>query len=205
MSSSLAKSTKAHAIDLLERVVVRKNDIARAFYDIGVSLAELHEKKLYGSLGYDTFEAMLIDRNLMSAQYARRLIQVVGAFDRHQAQRLGAEKAYALVRYTVSTKLADDPAEYIEEGFPVAGGKRRPIDEVGIKDITAATRSAVLKQKGQHGASEAARKAAGTAAYKMSAKLRARTDGEAAVRHIFKRGSWWLVIEVPVEMASAVK
>jgi hypothetical protein len=205
MSTSLAKSAKVHATDLLERIVVRKNDIARAFYDIGVSLAELHEKKLYAALGYESFDAMLTDRDVMSVQYARRLIQVVGAFDRQQAQRLGPEKAYALVRYTANTKLGDDPAEYIEEGFPVVGGKRRPIDQVGIKDITAATRSALLKQKGQHGASEAARKAAGTVAYKMSAKLRARTDGEAAVRHVFKRGSWWLVIEVPVEMASAVR
>ena len=205
MASSLVKSAKAHATDLLERVVVRKNDIARAFYDIGVSLTELHEKKLYGALGYDSFEDMLVDRQLMTVQYARRLIQVVAAFDRQQAQRLGPEKAYALVRYTARTKLADDPAEYIEEGFPVAGGKRRPIDEVGIMDITAATRSAVLQQKGQHGASETARREAGTAAHKMAVKLRGRTEDQAAVRHVFKRGSWWLVIEVPVEMASAVR
>jgi len=205
MVSALANSAKARATELLERVVIRKNDIARAFYDIGVSLAELHEKKLHASLGYETFEAMLLDRGIMSVQYARRLIQVVGAFDRQQAQRLGAEKAYALVRYTAHTKLADDPAEYIEGGFPVPGGKRRPIDEVKIKDITAATRSAVLKQKGQHGASEAARREAGAAAHKLAAKLRVRTDDRAAVRHVFKRGSWWLVIEVPAEMAAAVR
>ena len=129
------------------------------FYDIGVSLAELHEKKLYASLGYGSFEAMLVD----------------------------------------------DPVEYIDEGFPVFGGKRRPIDDVGVKDITAATRTAVLKQKGRLGASEAARRAAEIAARKMAAKLRERTDDQAAVRHVFKRGSWWLVIEVPVEMAAVVR
>ena len=205
MVNALAKSAKSHATDLLSRIVGRKNDIARAFYDIGLTLGELHEKKLYAALGYESFDAMLAHQNIMTGQYARRLIQVAAAFDREQAQRLGAEKAYALVRYAARTKLADDPVEYLTDGFPVPGGKRRPIDQVAVSEIAAATRTAVLRQKGEHGASEAARRVAASAARTIAAKLRARTDDQADVKHVFRHGSWWLQITVPVEMAKAIR
>jgi hypothetical protein len=205
MTSALTKSAKSHANELLARIIARKNDIARAFYDIGQALGEIHEKKLYGALGYDSFDAMLIDRSIMTGQYARRLIQVAAAFDREQAQRLGADKAYALVRYAARTKLADDPVEYLNDGFPVAGGKRRPVEQVAVSEITAATRVAVLRQKGQHGASEAARRVAASAAREVSAKLRPRTDDQAEVTHVFRHGSWWLQIVIPAEMAKAVR
>ncbi len=203
--TNLAKTAKARAVDLLGKIATRKDDIARAFYDIGTALAELHEKKLYGALGYATFDAMLEDRDMMSGQYARRLIQIAGAFDREQAQRLGPDKAYALVRYVARTKQADDPAEYLLEGFPVPGGKRRPIDQVAARDITAATRMVVLRQKGEHSASERARRDAASAARKLQAKLRPRTDDQASVRHVFRHGSWWLEVLVPAEMSSSIR
>jgi hypothetical protein len=205
MASPLAKSTKARATELLARILTRKNDIARAFFDIGVALAELHEKKLYAALGYESFDAMLAEEGVLSGQYARRLIQVAGAFDREQAQRLGPEKAYALVRYAARTKLADDPVEYLEDGFPVPGGKRRPIEEVGVREIAEATRMAVLRQKGEHSASESARRDAAAAARKVSARLRARTDDRAQVSHVFRKGSWWLSVLVPAEMEKALR
>lgn len=201
--STLAKTAKSRALALLAEIASRKNEIARAFYDIGRALGELHAKKLYGSLGYATFDAMLEDKGLMSGQYARRLIQVARAFDRDQAQRLGAEKAYALVRYVALTKEADDPSDYLLEGFPIPGGKRRPIDEVPARVIAAATRMIVLRQKGHHAASEQARRDAASAAREVQTKLRRRTDDQAEVRHVFRRGSWWLEILVPAEMASA--
>ncbi len=203
--STLAKTAKTQANALLDEILHRRNDIARAFYDIGRALAELHERKLYGALGYATFDEMLAARGLMTGQYARRLIQVARSFEREQAQRLGAEKAYALVRYVARTKETDDPAEYLLEGFPVAGKKRRPIDEVGVRDIQAATRMVVLRQKGGHSASERARRDAASAARALHAKLAPRTDGQVEVRHVFRRGSWWLEVVLPAEMASAIR
>ena len=203
--STLARTAKAHANELIDAIGRRKDEIARAFYDIGRSLAELHEKKLYAVLGYASFDEMLAARGLMSPQYARRLIQVARSFDRESAQRLGAEKAYALVRYVARTKETDDPAEYLLEGFPVAGRKRRPIDEVGVRDIQAATRMVVSRQRGEHGASERARRDAAGVARALHAKLAPRTDGEVEVRHVFRRGSWWVEVAVPAEMASAIR
>ncbi|HEX4512673.1 MAG TPA: hypothetical protein VH054_04030 [Polyangiaceae bacterium] len=203
--TTLAKNAKSRARDLLAQIATRKNDIARAFYDIGRVLGELHEKKLFGSLGYASFDEMLEAEKLMTGQYARRLIQVARAFDREQAQRLGAEKAYALVRYVARTKEADDPAEYLLEGFPVPGGRRRSIDDVDAREIVAATRMVVLRQKGQHSASERARRDAAKAARAVAAKLRGRTDAQAEVHHVFRRGSWWLEVLVPAEMSASIR
>jgi hypothetical protein len=205
MPSALARAARSRAESVLSRIQTRKDDIARAFYDVGSDLAELRDKRLYGSLGYATFDAMLEDRGVMSPQYARRLIQVVKAFDRDQAKRLGPEKAYALARYVARTAQDDDPAEYIAEGFPVPGGRRRPIDEVSVRDIANATRLAVFRQKGGHGVSERARRDAASAAKHVAARLRPRTDAQAEVRHVFRKGSWWLEVLVPAEMASAVR
>ncbi len=201
---TLAKTARSRAETLLRHIDQRRSDIARAFYDVGSSLRELSDKKLYASLGYATFEAMLEERELMSAQYARRLIEVVRSFDREQARRLGPEKAYALARYSARTKLKDDPAEYIAEGFPV-GGRRRPIDDVTVREIHTATRLALLRQHGGHGESERARRDAEAAARTMTRKLHARTDGQGEVRHVFRKGSWWLEIALPAEMAPVVR
>ncbi len=205
MVTALAKQARTHARDLLGRIAARKDDIARAFYDIGTALRELHEKKLHGALGYDSFDAMLAAEGLMSGQYARRLIQVAASFDRDQARRLGAEKAYALVRYCARTKQDDDPVQYLMEGFPVSGGKRRPIDEVAVREIAETTRIAVLRQKGEHSASESARRDAAAAARKLHAKLKTRMNGELTVKHTFRRGHWWLELVIPAEMGTLIR
>jgi hypothetical protein len=201
--TDMTKSSRARANELLASIERRKRDIARAFYDLGAALRELNEKKLYGSLGYASFDAMLEDREVMSAAQARKLIEVVRTFDREMAQRLGAEKAYALARYVVRTKQDDDVSEYVAEGFPL-GGRRKPIDEVTVRQISHATQVAVLKQKGKHSDNERARVAASQAAKRAQAKLRKKTDEQTTATAVFRRGSWWVTVSVPAEMADGV-
>ncbi|MGH7328907.1 MAG: hypothetical protein ACREJX_11215, partial [Polyangiaceae bacterium] len=185
---------------LLALIEQRKKNIARAFYDLGSALRELNEKKLFASLGYASFDAMLGEREVMSPAQARKLIEVVRSFDRQMAERLGAEKAYALARYVARTRQDDDVGELIEEGFPV-GGRRRSIDETTVRQITHATQLAVLKQKGKYGENERARERATTIARRVQGKLRKATDDQASVRVVFRHGSWWLDVQVPAEMA----
>lgn len=201
-TSSLAKIARARADELLADIDKKKRDLARAFYDLGSALRELNEKKLYGVLGYESFDAMLEDRKIMSAAQARKLIEVVRRFDREMAQRLGAEKAYALARYVTRTKQDDDVGEYVAEGFPL-GGRRKPIDEVTVRQIAHATQVAILKQKGQHAESERARQEAEQTARRVEAKLRKATDEQATTAVVFRRGSWWLRVMLPAEMADA--
>ncbi len=201
-TAALAKTARAHANELLASIDRRKHDISRAFYDLGTALRELNEKKLFGSLGYSSFDAMLEDRRVMSPAQARKLIEVVRRFDRQMALRLGAEKAYALARYVTRTKQDDDVAEFVAEGFPL-GGHRKPIDVVTVRQIAQATQIVVLKQKGKHGDSERARHAAEQAARRVQAKLRKRTEEQATTAVVYRHGSWWLRVLVPAEMADS--
>lgn len=200
MSNLVAKNARTRASQLLAFVERRKREIARAFYEVGASLRELNEKKLYASLGYASFDAMLADREVMSGFQARKLIEVVRTFDRDVAARLGAEKAYALARYVDRTKEVDDPAKYVRAGFPL-GGHRKPIDVVTVRDITRATQVAVRRQKGQHGESERARLDAESVARRARATLGKRTDHMCEAAVVFRRGSWWLRVTLPVATA----
>jgi hypothetical protein len=204
MNAPLVKNARARGESLLKHIGERRADIARSFYDIGSALRELNDKKLYASLGHASFDAMLEMRGLMTPQYARRLIEVVRSFDLAQAKRLGPEKAYALARYAARTKQEDKPTAYIAHGFPV-GGRRRAIDDVTVREIHTATRLALLRQRGGHGENERARRDAESAARTISARLHARTDGQGEVRHVFRKGSWWLEIVLPAEMAPVVR
>jgi len=201
MAQTLAKSARARANELLAFIERRKREIARAFYELGVALRELHEKRLWAPLGYESFDGMLEDREVMSGFQARKLIEVVKSFDREVAARLGAEKAYALARYVDRTKEPDDPTKYVHEGFPVAGGRRRDIDEVTVRDILKTTQLVVSRQKGGHGDSERARRDAESVARHVRARMGERTEHSAEVGLVFKRGAWRLRVELPVEMA----
>ena len=203
MAAALTKSAKTRANELLAFIDRRKREITRAFYELGAALRELHEKRLWASLGYESFDAMLADREVMSGFQARKLIEVVRSFDRDVAARLGAEKAYALARYVDRTKEADDPAEYVLEGFPV-GGHRKAIDEVTVREILRATQVAVLRQKGGHGESERARRDAESTARRVRGRLADKTEHSSEVGLVFRKGSWRLRVELPVEMADRV-
>jgi hypothetical protein len=200
MPSALAKSSRDRAKTLLALVERRKREIGRVFYELGTALRELHEKKLFAALGYESFDAMLEARGVMSGFQARKLIEVVNTFDVAVAERLGAEKAYALARYVDRTKQNDDPAEYVLEGFPL-GGRRKPIDAVTVRDITRATQVAVRKQKGQHGESERARRDAEAIARHVGGRLATRTDHTSSVALVFRKGSWHLRVELPADVA----
>jgi hypothetical protein len=198
----MTKVARVAAEALIERIERLKLGVAQAFYEMGRCLGELLEKKLHLSLGFVSFEAMLDERGLMSAMQAFKLIEVSRQFSKREAARLGPEKAYALVRHVARTKEKDDPAEYLLAGFPV-GGRRRPIDEVTVREILAATRTAVSRQHGERGESERARRDAESIRKKVHAALAKRTDDQAEVRVYFRRGGWRLVVELPAELAES--
>jgi hypothetical protein len=198
----LTKAARANAEALIDRVERLKAGVAQAFYEIGRCLGELLDKKLHLSLGFISFETMLEGRGLMSGMQAYKLIEVSRQFSKRDAARLGPEKAYALVRHVARTKQKDDAAEYLLEGFPI-GGRRRPIDEVTVRDILAATRTAVSRQHGERGESERARKDAESIRRKVHAALVKRVGDRAEVKVYFRRGGWRLVVELPAELAES--
>ncbi|MEO6572408.1 MAG: hypothetical protein ABIP89_01120 [Polyangiaceae bacterium] len=202
---ALATKTKARAEALVEHVVEKKQEMAILFYEIGDALHTLLEDKLYASLGYDSFDALVEDRALMSLTQAKKLIEVRRTFGRAQALTLGPEKAYALARYAARTKKADEAAELVERGFPI-GGKRRPVEDVSIREIQMATRVAVSRQSGEHGANERARHDAEGELRAVKAGLKDRGIEGATAGLVFRHGSWSVTLVVPAHKArSALK
>ncbi len=198
----MTKAARASGEDLVERIERLKGGVAQAFHEMGRCLAELLERKLHAALGYDSFDALLEARGLMSTMQAYKLIEVSKHFSKVDAARLGPEKAYALVRHVARTKQEDDPAEYLLEGFPI-GGRRRPIDQVTARDIREATRTAVSRHKGELGESERARRDAESMQRKVRAAMVKRTKGDAEVRLVFRRGAWRLQVDFPVAMGGS--
>lgn len=199
----VSKSAQRRAEGLLVLIERKKGEAARAFYEIGAALDEIVSKKLYGVLAYASFEKLLDDREIMAASQAFKLIEVSRKFSRDQALRLGPEKAYALARYVARTRENDNPGELLAEGFPI-GGRRRSLDDVTAGQIQEATRTAVRRQKGEHGASERAHRDAMSVERRVRAALRHRANADVTVGLSFHHGSWHIRVDVPAEIAGSV-
>ncbi len=131
-------ANKRRAMALLALIERRKTRITEDFYDIGEALRELLANKLYASIGFDSFEAMLDARKLMSATQAFKLVRLVESIPRDEALRLGQEKAYALVTYTAATPEDDVPASLVRANAKIAG---KPISQVSKRELEAATKA----------------------------------------------------------------
>jgi hypothetical protein len=202
-SSSLSKASRARGEELVLTVIRLKTAIASAFYEMGSALGEILDHKLYGALGYKSFEELLEARELLSARQARKFIDVSKAFERAPAVQLGPEKAYALIRYCARTEKNDDPGALVKQGFPVAG-RRKPIDVVTVRDIEAATRTAVHRHGSTAETSERAKKDVEAERRSILVALHKRGADDAIVTTKLVRGSWKIVVELPAERARAV-
>jgi hypothetical protein len=98
----------AGAESLIALVLRRKQRITEDFFDIGKALRELFRHKLYLTLGYDPFEAMLESRRLLGATQGRKLIALVDAYTR--ALALGLEKTFAVIAYAAATPAHESAA-----------------------------------------------------------------------------------------------
>jgi hypothetical protein len=202
-SSALAKSSRAHAEQLVSEVARLKMIIASSFYEMGSALGEILDQKLYGVLGYKSFEELLEERELLSARQARKFIDVSKAFERAPAVQIGPEKAYALIRYCARTEKNDDPGALVKQGFPVAG-RRKPIDVVTVRDIEAATRTAVHRHGSTADTSERARRDVEAERRAIVVALHKRGAADVVVTTKLVRSSWKIVVELPAERARAV-
>ena len=131
------KRKKARAEALIALILRRKARIVDDFYDIGEALRVILREKLYESLGYASFEALLTARELLGISQATKLIAVVEQVPREQAVRLGSEKAYALVSYAGATPAADSPASLVADDARIDG---KPVSSSSSRDLLAATR-----------------------------------------------------------------
>jgi hypothetical protein len=131
----LQKAGQKRAEALIALIVRRKGRIIEDFYDIGEALRELMRKKLYASVGYASFEALLTARKLLGRTQAYKLITLVERVPRETALALGMEKAYSLVSYTVATPEPDVAAQLVKDDAVIDG---KPVSKLSAREIDAA-------------------------------------------------------------------
>jgi len=74
----------------------RKN-LAKGFYDIGLVLKDVQERRLYEAKGYGTFEAFLEREMDLGKTTSLRLVKVAQTFLREAALELGMDKLFMAV------------------------------------------------------------------------------------------------------------
>ncbi len=196
----IREADRKRAESLLGLIARRRERIAEDFFEIGKALRELLQKKLYVALGFESFEAMLTERDVMSLAQAKKLIQVVSHVPIEKALALGPEKAYALTRYAAATPELDTAASLLDAGAKV-GGKRA--DEASLRDIERATRE-VRKKSAPKPVLSPEQKAAAKVAFDLLAWLRKQKVRGAAVVAKREKGAYRLFVELPLEGAAVL-
>ncbi len=168
-AGTAASRRVAELLDLIER---KKKLIGESFYEIGLALREIKKKKLYASLGYKSFVALLDDRDVLGHTQASKLIEIVDAMTRDQALALGGvEKAYAAARLVAETTEPDTIGSLLTSGVKTGshGRGRKHLTSMTARDIAA---QASAERKRTHEKSDAER-AADAGAKLARATLRA--------------------------------
>ena len=153
VASEQRKAELAAAIALIER---RLAQIKEAFFDIGLTLRDIVDKRLYehGEPPATSFDAFLDGRRWMGRSTAWQLVELSRVYSREQALGLGQHKGQELLRYAgdvlgdraLARRLADEGKL---EGKPleVLSGEEvaRMRDRMLAKKKTAAKPSAAAK------------------------------------------------------------
>jgi hypothetical protein len=103
----------------------------------------LLDEKLFLSLGYETFEAMLEGERLPSRAQAFKMMGVSAVFERADIRDYGVERAMALIAYTRATDADDDPVRLLRDNAVVGGVAVR---EATAADLARARRAALARQ-----------------------------------------------------------
>ncbi|WP_236607748.1 hypothetical protein [Sandaracinus amylolyticus] len=103
-----------------------KRSLQRSFYDIGLILKDIDERKLYEVKGYGSFEAFLEREIDLGKQLGLRLARAVQVFQREAATQAGLDRVSAAIAVfdgEVDPSLAPPPGTAPTS----SGGARSPI------------------------------------------------------------------------------
>ena len=103
-------------------------------YALGQCLRELSlQKRFQDELGFASFEALLVARDLPSRVTAFKLMTVVSTFSDAEVQRLGGtEKSYALIRFARKQSPNGDPRRVLG---PNARALGRAVATISAREI----------------------------------------------------------------------
>jgi hypothetical protein len=182
----------ARAGELLAIIARRMQRIEEDFFDIGIALKELKDKKLFVALGHPTFDAMLAKRVPIGRSQAYKLLAIAERVTRDEAIELGEEKAYAIARLVAITPEADTVASVLDKGVRV-GKKRRSTKTMSRREIDKVKRTVAGRSKKPDPEERDAKREARA----VQARLRARRVA-ANIDVAKERGKWFALVRVPI-------
>ncbi len=181
---------------LLGQIHGLEDRIGLDFYRVGQRLRELHDRTVYGALGFGSFGQLLEAHAVMSRFWATQLVRIATEYSPAQARTLGVSKAWAVISYAAAT--GQRPAEIVERNESIEG---KPLTSYSVRDLQAAAARERARRRGLIGTP--AHREAERAVRKISRVVRARGARDAHLRLILKGTSWRIRVELAAEVAVA--
>jgi hypothetical protein len=155
-------------------------------YALGQCLRELAlPKRYHDELGFESFDALLMSRNLPTRVTAFKLITVVSTFSEQEVKQLGGtEKCYALVRY-VRQRPNGDPRRFLAPNARVLG---RAVSAVSARELNRELRGGGSPTPAETAAAKKAASRLGSALRRSSVshRMRVHTHGGRCVSAHFE-------------------
>ena len=153
-----ASAARATAVACTDAIRSRLGAIARDFWDVGELLRKMQDERLYQALGHETFRAYLDAELAVAANQAYKMIRIVRAFVRGDAERVGVERADLLIGYAKLLGEDHDPGELVRTATPIG---EKPVTEATVRELQEAIsqlrRERALEQARGHAARQAKR------------------------------------------------
>ena len=199
---SLIEQTVANAIEKNARegraqllaVNTKLSQIESCFYDVGAALTKLREPRIWGAMGFASFEALVETIPNLSLPVANRLMRITEHYKETTAIALTQTKAIALLTYVEATPEADDAESLASEDAMVGG---LPISQQTVRGILEAAAEArpVSKQLRRPGEAEVR-----TQATTFERALEPLTNEAVNVRVVHRKGKFRVLVDMPAAL-----
>ena len=201
-SLSLIAKTVANAVEKharegrghLAMVNTKLSQIEGCFYEVGGALRKLREPRVWGALGFESFEALVETVPNLSLPTANRLIRITEHYQEPTAIALTQSKAIALLTYVEATPEADDAESLASEDALVGG---LPISMQSVRGILEAAAEVRPVPKKPKRLGEAEARAHATS---FERALEPLTREAVNVRVVHRKGAFRVLVDMPVAL-----
>lgn len=146
---------RIRAEELTQEIADDLRVVGDTFWRIGERLHEIQQKRLYTTLGYETYTEYIQGRLDVALSQAKKMVRIVRNYVQGDAQALGLERAYALIGYAEA--VGEDPGLLVRKKAKLG---EATILEASKRDILEATKRVRAETSKRRGRSEAARRVA---------------------------------------------
>jgi hypothetical protein len=201
LAAAGATQREARAAEkLVAQVRALREQRMRVTFEMGVLLEKLSQPTMYGALGYDSFEALVVDRDLSHPLTALQLVRVARELDEPTVHELGFDKAYAFIRYLEAKYPRAKPREVAAKN-PVISGLGMRLRDVSTKQLRAAHRALVPPKRSP---ANTPPPEVVEAAARLRAALREAGLGRIPVTTVRVSGRWIVRAELSAKQATVV-